>query len=140
MLNKKIDSFLIKIVTLVVLKEIIESFGDLFFKMATLSTGIQNVALANVLEFASRITSNPWLWVGSALYLLNFFLWMVLLSRLDLSLAFPLSSLTYIIVPILAILFLKENVEPVRWAGIFLIIIGVSLAGRSAGNNRKEAA
>jgi len=132
--------FLIKIIALVVVKDMIESLADLFFKMSTLSTGISNVVLSNIVEFTLRITSNPWLWIGVALYLVNFFLWMTLLSRVDLSVAFPMSSLTYIVVPILAILFLGEHVAPVRWAGIFFIIIGVSLAGRSAGNDKKKAA
>lgn len=130
--------FLLKVIALVILKDTIESFGDLFFKMGTLSTGINNVVFSNFLEFAARITSNPWLWIGIIFYLANFFLWIALLSRVDLSVAFPLSSLTYIIVPLLAIVFLRENVHLVRWAGIIFIIIGVTLAGRSAGDDGGE--
>jgi len=126
--------FLLKVVALIILKDTIESFGDLFFKMGALSTGINNVVISNFLEFAARITSNPWLWIGIIFYLANFFLWIALLSRVDLSVAFPMSSFTYIIVPFLAIIFLGEKVHPVRWAGIILIIIGVILAGRSAGD------
>ena len=129
--------FLLKVIALVVIKDTIESFGDLFFKMGALSTGINNVTLSNMLEFASRITSNPWLWVGIIFYLANFFLWITLLSRVDLSVAFPMSSLTYIIVPLLAIVFLQEKVQPVRWTGILFIIIGVILAGRSANDGKR---
>lgn len=132
--------FLFKVMALVVLKDTIESFGDLFFKMGALSTGINNVVMSNFLEFAARITFNPWLWIGIIFYLANFFLWIALLSRVDLSVAFPLSSLTYIIVPLLAIVFLGEKVQFVRWTGIIFIIIGVSLAGRSAGDNGGETA
>lgn len=134
MTKKLMGTFLLKLIALVIIKDAIESFADLFFKMGTLSTGIHNVTMANVLEFTSKVTSNPWLWVGVIFYLVNYFLWITLLSRIDLSVAFPMSSLTYIIVPILAVVFLQENVAPVRWAGIFFIIIGVSLAGRAAGD------
>ncbi|MDP3791679.1 MAG: EamA family transporter [Candidatus Omnitrophota bacterium] len=136
MAKKFAGIFLLKVIALIIIKDTIESFGDLFFKMGTLSTGISNVTMANVLEFASRVTSNPWLWVGVILYLANFFLWIALLSRVDLSIAFPMSSLTYIIVPFLAIAFLQEKVAPIRWAGILFIIIGVSLSGRAASNNK----
>lgn len=129
--------FLLKVIVLIIIKDTIESFGDLFFKMGTLSTCISNVTLSNVLEFTSRITSSPWLWIGVLFYLLNFFLWIALLSRVDLSIAFPMSSLTYIIVPFLAILFLGEYVAPVRWAGILFIIIGVSLAGSDVGDRSR---
>ena len=137
---KKLNGiFLLKVMSIVIIKDAIESFGDLFFKIGTLSTGIHNVTIANVLEFASRVTSNPWLWIGVIFYLANFFLWIALLSRVDLSVAFPLSSMTYIIVPLLAVVFLREHVHLVRWAGIFFIIIGVSLAGRAAGGGESEA-
>jgi len=139
MTKRSVGIFLIKVIALVIVKDIIESFGDLFFKLGTLSTGINNVVLSNMLEFASKLASNPWLWIGIVFYLVNFFLWITLLSRVDLSVAFPLSSFTYIIVPIIAILFLNEHVAPVRWAGIFFIIIGVSLAGRSAGGGKQKA-
>lgn len=131
---KKLNGiFLLKVISLIVVKDAIESFGDLFFKKGCLETGISNVVLSNFIQFASGIISSPWLWIGIAFYLANFFLWIVLLSRVDLSVAFPMSSLTYIMVPLLAIFFLGENVHPVRWAGIIFIIIGVTLAGRSAG-------
>lgn len=138
MTKKLAGIFLLKVIALVIIKDTIESFGDVFFKMGALSTGINNVTIANVLEFTSRITSNPWLWIGIIFYLANFFLWMALLSRVDLSVAFPMSSFTYIIVPILAIVFLREKVHLIRWAGILFIIIGVSLAGRAAGGGESE--
>src|SRR3989338_10670527 len=97
--------FLVKVWGLVIIKDTIESFGDLFFKKGALATGINNVVLSNFFDFASRVTASPWLWIGVLLYMANFFLWIVLISRVDLSVAFPMSSLTYIIVPVLAIIF-----------------------------------
>lgn len=128
--------FLLKVWGLVIIKDIIESFGDLFFKKGAMATGINNVVLSNVLEFASRISASPWLWIGILFYLANFFLWIVLLSRVDLSVAFPMSSLTYIIVPAMAIAFLGEKVLLIRWAGIIFIVIGITFITRSA--SRKE--
>lgn len=131
---KKLNGvFLLKVIALILVKDTIESFGDLFFKKGALATGINDVVFSNIIEFAARITSNQWLWIGILFYLANFFLWIVLLSRVDLSIAFPMSSFTYIIVPVLAIIFLKEQVHLIRWAGIFFIIIGITLTSRSAG-------
>ena len=126
--------FLFKVLALIVMKDTIESFGDLFLKKGALATGINNVVLSNILEFASRMIASPWLWIGVIFLLANFFLWIALLSRVDLSVAFPMSSFTYIIVPILAIAFLHEKVFLTRWAGIIFIIAGISLTSRSAGS------
>ena len=135
---KKLNGlFLLKVMTLIIVKDIIESFADLVFKKGALATGINNVVMSNLFEFASRIISNQWLWFGILFYLVNFFLWIALLSRVDLSVAFPMSSFTYIIVPILAIIFLHEKVLMIRWAGIILIIIGIALASRSAGGEQE---
>ena len=125
--------FLIKVIAFVMIKDLIESFGDLFFKKGALATGINNVVLSNLFEFASRIIASPWLWIGIAFYIVNFFLWIALLSRIDLSVAFPISSFTYLIVPVLAIVFLHEQVFLTRWMGIILIIIGIALTTRSTG-------
>jgi len=126
--------FLFKVLAIIAIKDTIESFGDLFLKKGALATGISNVVMSNMLEFASRMIASPWLWIGIIFLLANFFLWIALLSRVDLSVAFPMSSLTYIIVPILAITFLHEKVLLTRWAGIVFIIAGISLTSRSAGS------
>jgi len=133
-MKKLSGMFLVKVLGLIAIKDSIESFGDLFFKNGALATGIQNVVFSNMLEFAIRALSSPWLWLGIVFYLLNFCLWIALLSRVDLSVAFPMSSLTYIIVPILAIIFLREHVSMMRWGGIIMIIIGITLTSKSAGD------
>ena len=138
-MKKLTGTFLFKVLALIVVKDTIESLADLFFKKGTLATGINNVVLSNILEFASRVMASPWLWLGVALYLVNFFLWIVLLSRVDLSIAFPMSSLTYIIVPVLAIVFLHEKVLMLRWLGIIFIIAGITLTSRSAGNKERTS-
>lgn len=133
-MKKLTGIFLFKVLVLIALKDTVESFGDLFLKKGTLATGINNVVFSNMLEFTSRMIASPWLWIGVIFFLANFFLWIALLSRVDLSVAFPMSSLTYIIIPILAITFLREKVLLARWAGIILIIIGITLTSRSAGS------
>ena len=129
---KKIKGALtLKIFILIVMTDVIESVAELFFKKGALTTGINNVALANVGVFLSRIASSPSLWIGILLYIANFFLWIIVLSKIDLSVAFPVGSTTYIIIPILSILFLHEKVALLRWLGIVLIIIGVLFVTKS---------
>ena len=129
---KKIKSGLTsKVFFLIIATDVLESIAELFFKKAAAATGIPNVALHNFLEFSLRIFTLPALWVGILFYCLNFFLWIAVLSRADLSAAFPIGSTTYIIVPVLSMLFLKEKVLLLRWAGITLIIIGICFISKS---------
>jgi drug/metabolite transporter (DMT)-like permease len=57
--------------------------------------------------------------------------WLVVLSRLELSLVYPMVSVAYILVALFSWFFFKENVNLVRWLGILVIVMGVFLISRS---------
>ena len=69
--------------------------------------------------------------MGVSIYVLNFFIWIVILYKVDLSIAMPVGSFSYILVPIAAILFLHERVDLVRWIGIFCIVSGIYFVTQS---------
>jgi len=130
---------LLKVIFLIISTDIIESVAELFFKRGALSTGIKEVTLANFFTFCQHLVNSPNTWIGVFFYILNFFLWIAVLSRADLSFAFPVGSTTYIIVPILSIFFLHEKVTLVRWAGIGLIIAGILLVAQSNNFNQETS-
>lgn len=70
-------------------------------------------------------------WMGVAIYLFNFFLWMKILSKIDLSVALPLASSSYILIPIAAVFFLHEFVKPMRWLGLVAIVLGIYFVSKS---------
>ena len=53
--------------------------------------------------------------------------WLVVLSRLNLSVAYPFLASLYIFLPILSMLFLSETLSAQHWAGIVVIGIGVGI-------------
>ena len=71
--------------------------------------------------------SNPWVIAGTVGNALFYFLFLAVLSWAEVSVALPLTALEYAIAAVLGILFLKEPVPPLRWAGIALVIAGVML-------------
>lgn len=121
----------LKIIFLILLVDILESVGELFFKQGVLATGIDQVTLRNFFVFTIKVLQEPALWLGILSYMANFVLWMAILSRIDLSLAFPVGGAIYIIIPILSMIFLHEQISSLRWVGIFCIIAGVSLVSKS---------
>ena len=74
---------------------------------------------------------NPYVFFGFVSFGLSSIFWLVVLSRLQLSLVYPMVSVAYVVVAIASMIFFKENVSLVRWAGIAVIIIGVYLISRS---------
>lgn len=66
---------------------------------------------------------------GIGCYALSTVLYLSVLARLDLSLAYPTVSLGYVLVMIMSRLLFKEPVSPTRWIAAGLICVGVVLVG-----------
>lgn len=69
--------------------------------------------------------------IGVMMYFFPVMIWIFLLKKIELSFLQPLFSLTYAVTPILATLFLNENVSFTRWLGILIIIIGVIVIAKN---------
>ena len=69
--------------------------------------------------------------LGVILYIITLPLWLGALSTLNVSFMYPLLSLGYIVTAVLALIFLKENITLLRWAGIVVVVIGCFLIGRA---------
>ena len=86
--------------------------------------------ILNILTFMMR----PWTFAGLSLYVLGAFVWLMLLSQVSLSIAYPMVSLGYGLVMVLSVLVLREKV---RWkygvVGLVFIAVGVSCIGLGMG-------
>ena len=103
--------------------------GQLLMKKGMLVFGTFPVS-----QFLSKIIPmflNPYVFVGFACFGLSSVFWLVILSRLELSLVYPMVSVAYVLVAIASLIFFKENVTLMRWLGIMVIIFGVFLISRS---------
>lgn len=69
--------------------------------------------------------------LGFLFYGVSSLLWLVALSSLDLSYAYPIISFSYVLVALASMVFLGEKVSQKRWLSIALITIGVILVGLS---------
>jgi drug/metabolite transporter (DMT)-like permease len=74
----------------------------------------------------------PWVLLGLALYGLGALLWLLVLSRLELGVAYPFVALGFLLTMLLGILVLGEQVSSLRVTGTLLIIAGVALVSRTA--------
>lgn len=91
-----------------------------------ISGSIGSIATA----FPSMIT-NAYLWASGVCYVVSILLWLVVLSKVDVSYAYPFLSIGYILSAIVGYFAFSEAVTPMRIAGIIVICIGVILISRS---------
>ena len=82
--------------------------------------------------------ANPWVALGVSLLILWLFSHMVLLSWADLSYVLPVTSIGYVLVALTGHIFLHESVSAGRWCGVFLIVAGVIVVGRTSPSTVKK--
>ncbi len=88
--------------------------------------------------FGTVITS-PYIMIGTALLACFFFLYLVSLSQADLSFVMPLTAFSYIAAAFLAKIFLKEHISWLRWSGIVVIVMGITLIAMGSSNSSLHA-
>jgi drug/metabolite transporter (DMT)-like permease len=98
-------------VLLVVVSTMVEGFGQTFLKKSAL-------------DAARR---HHWILLGVAVLIVEVLLYSGALRFLAVSTAFPITSLSFVMVTLLSHWLLGERVTPLRWAGVGLILIGTSL-------------
>jgi uncharacterized membrane protein len=87
--------------------------------------------LSSVMSGATRVLTNGTIWLGIGMMLGFMVCHMLVLSWADYSFVMPFSAIAYALVPLLAFLFLHEQVSTARWIGIVLIVLGVVLINRT---------
>lgn len=74
-----------------------------------------------------RPLQEPLVLTGMSAQILLTCIWLVVLSHIDVSLAFPVLSLSYVAVVAYSALFMGDAVGLRRWCGVLLIVIGVAV-------------
>lgn len=77
----------------------------------------------------SGLTS-VYVWFGIALVILSFITWLYVLRYIPLSLAFPISQVVHVLIPICSWFFLGELISDLRWIGIALVSLGLAIVAR----------
>ena len=85
----------------------------------------------NAAPLGLRLAIEPHILAGLACYGVSVVVWVVALSKVPVSMAYPMLSIGYVVNAIAAYYWLGEAVTPMRLAGIGVIIVGVFIVARS---------
>ena len=94
---------------------------------------LENYAPVALMTYFWQALSNPYVIAGTVLNAVFYFLFLAALSWTDVTVVLPLTAIEYGFAAFLAVMILKEQVSPMRWSGIALVILGVVLITRSGG-------
>lgn len=105
--------------------------GELLFKIGMNRIGSFEFSPASIGTVLPRILLNPFIWIGFIGFGLGAVFWLAVLSRVPLSIAYPILALSYFVVVVEARLILHEHVTWKRVVGVGIIVVGVVVVGLS---------
>ena len=110
----------------------VEAVGVVFLSKGLKQIGeAQSMTVREVAAVVRRGATNPSILLGVALEAAFFGALLYLLSQKDVSLIWPLTSLGFVLTAFSARVILNEQVSPLRWAGVLLIVLGAGLVSYS---------
>lgn len=114
----------VDVIVLIMVAMGLGAFGQVAMKM-----GMQNIGQVSVTDLLGekfvQVATEKFVVVGVILYILSLGVWLTVLSKAELSFAYPLIGLSYVVVAILSGVFFHENLTMFRIFGIALIVSGV---------------
>lgn len=110
---------------------LLNAIAQLALKQGMRQIGHFDFTPATLISMSWRIGTNGYVVLGLACYVISVAVWLLALSRVEVSFAYPMLSVGYIVTAVAAFYLFGEALTPVRIAGIAVIIFGVFLISRT---------
>lgn len=105
--------------------------GQLLLKKGMNKVGHVSLLHDNLPRTLFKMFTNFSVVLGGFVYVASLVLWLFVLSKIDVSYAYPIVSINYVFVALFSSFFFKENVSKLRWVSIMIICFGVVLVSFS---------
>ena len=110
---------------------LLNAVAQLMLKAGANRVGPLDVHVGSIAAAARELAFSAPIIGGLACYVVSVAVWIVALTRVEVSVAYPMLSMGYVVNAIAAWLLFGEQLTPMRVAGITVIIVGVYLLAGS---------
>lgn len=110
----------------------LNALAQIALRKTMLALGSMPSDFSGYFQLGLNLLSNIWFILGMGCYVVSIALWMGVLSKVEVSLAYPFLSIGYILTAIIGYFFMQENVNMIRIIGLAFICIGIFIISRSA--------
>lgn len=117
--------------TLVMSGVLLNAIAQLLLKAGTNAVGNFAFSIPNIAPVGWKLATEPHIIGGIGCYVVSVVVWILALSRVEVSIAYPMLSIGYVVNAIAAWYLFGEAVTPTRLVGIAIIILGVFIVARS---------
>jgi multidrug transporter EmrE-like cation transporter len=122
---------MLKTIPLILTAVLLNACAQLALKAGMIRVGPLDLSVEKPLALAAHILLNRWVMAGLSCYVFSVGLWLISLSRVQVSFAYPFLSVGYVVTALAAYVYLGENLSTMRVSGIGLICLGVILVAQS---------
>ncbi len=116
---------------LVITGVLLNAAAQLLLKAGVRHMGVIKLQFATIVAAGWKLAFEPHILGGLACYVVSVVVWILALSRVPVSIAYPMLSLGYVVTAVAAWAMFGESLGPMRLTGIAVIIVGVYLVARS---------
>jgi multidrug transporter EmrE-like cation transporter len=117
--------------TLIFTGVFLNAVAQLLLKAGTNAVGHFHFTTENIVPVGWQMATQPYILGGMVCYAVSLVVWIMALSRVEVSVAYPMLSVGYVLNAVAAWYFFGEAVSVTRLIGIGVIIIGVYIVARS---------
>lgn len=110
---------------------LLNASAQLLLKAGMSQIGHFDFSLSNAIPITYKVMGNPPIITGLFFYVMSVGVWLLVLSRVQVSYAYPMLSIGYVVNAIAAYYLFGEPLTSMRMLGIFIIIAGVYLVAQS---------
>ena len=110
---------------------LLNAFAQLLLKAGTNVVGHFEFQLDNLIPIGMKIAFQPYILGGMACYAVSLMVWIMALSRVPVSIAYPMLSIGYVVNAVVAYFWFGEPLVAQKLLGLGFIVIGVVLVARS---------
>jgi multidrug transporter EmrE-like cation transporter len=128
--QRKIQTSVSRYIPLILFTVLTNAAAQIMLKKGMMAVGGLTLE-AGLISTVFRVIFNPWVFAGLTTFVISMASHLVVLSKVELSFAYPFLSLAYIVVAVYAYFVFKEDVNSLRIAGFGLICLGTLLISRS---------
>ena len=121
----------VKNILLILFSVVLAVLGQFFLKKGMLQIGEVPLNITTPIFLLGKVFKSFGLFLGFFLFALSSIVWLVVLSRVELSLAYPMVSMGYILTIFISWKFLGEEISALRWLAVAIISIGVFVLSKS---------
>jgi multidrug transporter EmrE-like cation transporter len=127
-------------IVFILLTVITNAAAQLMLKYGMVQLGPISFAGVNPVIKILQIVFSPWVFLGLSTFVISMASHLYVLSKVELSFAYPFLSLAYVLVAVFAYFVFREDLNALRIAGIGLICVGTVLIAQSGGKHTDEVA